>query len=30
MFDKIIPEFPTEVELKLPKLDLPKLTKNEG
>ena len=28
--DKIIPEFPKQVELKLPKLNLPKLTKNEG
>jgi hypothetical protein len=28
--DEIIPEFPKQVELKLPKLNLPKLTKNEG
>ena len=28
--DELIPEFPKQVELKLPKLNLPKLEKNEG
>ena len=28
--DKLIPEFPKQIELKLPKLNLPKLEKNEG
>jgi hypothetical protein len=28
--DNLIPEFPKQIELKLPKLNLPKLEKNEG
>ena len=28
--DELIPEFPKQIELKLPKLNLPKLEKNEG